>query len=77
MFDFHFVYADGFKYNVMGVTKMAITTSSGIKEISGEEILVTKIPLGSHIDLYSSDQNVSIDGSNLLIINVTFHSMPE
>lgn len=75
MFDFHFVYADGLTYDVNSVTKISITTSSGIQEISGEDILLTKIPLGHHLNLYSSEQNVSIDGSKLLIIDVMSHDV--
>lgn len=69
MFDFHFVYSDGNTYDVKGVTKIAVKTAGGVHEISGDSILTSKISLGSSIFLYTQNGNVTISGTNLIIID--------
>ena len=69
MFDFHFAYSDGNTYDVTGVTKIVIQTAAGSKEISGDEILTSLLPLKT-MCLFSPDENVTISGDNLIAIDV-------
>lgn len=69
MFDFHFAYSDGNTYDVTGVTKVFIKKASNIKELEGDEILTSRLPLDT-MYLYSSAKNVTISGTNLLVIDV-------
>ncbi len=69
MFDFHFAYSDGNTYDVRGVTKIVFKTVSGIQELSGDDILTARIPLGL-ICLYSQTGNVTVSGTNLIVVDV-------
>lgn len=69
MFDFRFVYSDGNTYYVKDVTKFAFKTASGIQEVSGDDILTARIPLGL-IFLYSQTGNVTVSGTNLIVMDV-------
>lgn len=72
MFDFHFIYSDGNTYDVKGVTKIRIGTTNGTKEFEGDQILTVTIPLYT-IFLYSQNGNVTVSGTNLVIIDVRKH----
>lgn len=69
MFDFHFVYRDGSTYDVKEVTKILVNTSAGVQEIKGEDILTARIPL-NFMCLYSQNGNVTISGTNLMVVDV-------
>lgn len=69
MFNFHFVYSDGNMYDVNDVTKIIVKTSTGLQEIEGDEILTAKIPL-NFMYLYSQNGNVTISGTNLMVVDV-------
>lgn len=69
MFDFHFTYSDGNTYDVRGVTKIVIKSTSGTQEFSGDDILTARIPLSS-MYLYSQSGNVSVSGTNLMVVDV-------
>ncbi len=69
MFDFHFVYSDGNTYDVRGVTKIVFKSTSGIQELSGDDILTAKIPMGL-MHLYSQSGNVTVSGTNLMVVDV-------
>lgn len=69
MFDFHFAYSDGNTYNVNNVSKIKIPSSSGTKEIKGDDILTAVLPLKS-MCLYSDAGNVTISGTNLMVVDV-------
>lgn len=69
MFDFHFVYTDGRTYDIANVNKIVIQTASSLKELTGDAILSTDIPLKT-MHLYSTNGNCTISGNNLLIIDV-------
>lgn len=69
MLDFHFVYSDGNTYDVKGVTKILVRTSTGMQEIKGDDILTAKIPLGI-MCLYSQNGNVTVSGTNLMVVDV-------
>lgn len=72
MFDFHFIYSDGNTYDVKGVTKIRIGTTNGTKEFEGDQILTATIPLYT-ISLYFQNGNVTVSGTNLVIIDVRKH----
>lgn len=69
MFDFHFAYSDGNTYDVKNVTKIKVMKSSGMTEISGDNILSDMIPLKS-MCLYTDNGNISISGKDLMVIDV-------
>lgn len=69
MFDFHFVYSDGNFYDIKGVDKIVIQTASNLKEIVGESILATPLPLKT-MYLYTSDGCFTVSGTNLMVIDV-------
>ncbi len=69
MFDFHFVYTDGNTYDINNVYKIAIQTSSNLKELTGDDILSAKLPLKT-MWLYSANGNFTVSGANLMVIDV-------
>ena len=69
MFDFHFVYSDGNTYDVKGVNKVMIQTPSNLKEVSGDSILATPLPLKT-MYLYTANGCFTISGANLMVIDV-------
>lgn len=72
MFDFHFVYSDGNTYDVKGVTKIFVKSPSGLIEFTDDDILTAKIPIGT-MYLYSQNGNVTVSGTNLMIVDVLKH----
>ena len=69
MFDFHFKYVDGSKYDVTNVDKVILQWSGEPKEFSGDAILTANIPLKTMI-LRSSDRNTTISGDNLVAVDI-------
>lgn len=69
MFDFHFVYSDGNIYDVNGVNKIMIQTPSNLKEVSGDSILTTPLPLMTTY-LYTANGCITVSGTNLMVIDV-------
>lgn len=69
MFDFHFVYSDGNTYDIKGVNKITIHTSTSLKEISGDSILTTPLPLKT-MYLYTANGCFTVSGTNLMVIDV-------
>ena len=72
MYDFIFVYADGRTYNVNAVNKLVIHSTSGATEYTGDNILNVNIPLKT-MYLHSAKGNVTISGTNLMVIDVMKH----
>lgn len=73
MFTFSFVYSDGGSYVVQDVNKIVIQTASGSMEVVGDDILTARLPLKS-MCLYSNGGNVSVSGTNLMVIDVSKQS---
>jgi len=69
MFDFHFAYSDGNFYDINEVHKIIIQTSDGLKEVAGDSILTTPLPLKT-MYLYTSNGCATISGTNLMVIDV-------
>ena len=69
MFDFHFVYSDGNSYDINGVNKIMIQTPSSLKEVAGDAILTTPLPLKT-MYLYTSNGCFTVSGTNLMVIDV-------
>lgn len=69
MFDFHFVYSDGNTYDIKNVNKISYQAPSGMKDIVGENILSSSIPLKT-MSLYTDNGNITVSGVNLMIIDV-------
>lgn len=70
MYTFSFTYSDGTTYSFKNVTRILISTASGTKEISGDDIAVSRLPL-SNTYLYTPDGCISVSGNNLLVISVS------
>lgn len=69
MLDFRFTYSDGNFYEVKGVKKIIISTPSSTREVPGDEILATLLPLKT-MYLYTTDGNITVSGTNLMVIDV-------
>lgn len=69
MFEFRFTYSDNNFYEVKGVNKIVIPTSSTPKEITGDAILTAHLPLKT-MCLYTANGNVTVSGTNLMVIDV-------
>lgn len=70
MFDFHFIYLSSNTFNVSNITKITIQTADGLKDISGDEILSTNIPLQT-MYLHGDNGNYTILGDDLTAIKIT------
>lgn len=70
MYTFNFSYSDGTGYTFKNVTRVLIGTANGIKEINGDDIATSRIPL-SDTYLYTPDGCISVSGNNLLVISVS------
>lgn len=72
MFDFYFFYSDGRDYEIKNVTKILVESPTGLKEISGDNILSARIPLRTTY-LYTDDGSYTVSGANLMVIDVRKH----
>lgn len=70
MFDFRFIYLGDACYSAQGITEITIQTADGLKDISGDDILTTNIPLQT-MYLHGENGNYTVLGDNLMAIEVT------
>lgn len=73
MFDVYFSYFDGNEYLCKNVSRIAVRTSSGIKEISGDDLLSYAFKFNSELNLYSDSACYALSCSNLKALEIRKH----
>ncbi len=70
MFDVYFEYFDGNSYFCNNISRISVSTSGGLKDISGDDIMNYHYRLYSEMYLYSSDSCYTVSCNNLKSIRV-------
>ena len=73
MFDGYFSYFDGNEYLCKNVNRIVVRTPSGIKEISGDDLLSYAFKFNSELNLYSDCVCYALSCNNLKALEIRKH----